>query len=134
MKPATILFHITAAWIFLQLVLGALLVFGYIDTTVHIIDGIIVLGLAVATMVVTILSKPRYRPSMLLSSILVVLIVVQGILGFIAFNNNAVVVVHFTNAMIIYALAVMGVFYSRQWSKMSQNTVQAPEVSGPTKS
>jgi heme A synthase len=133
MKPAAILFHVTAAWIFLQLILGALLVFGYIDPTVHIIDGLIVFGLAVATMVVTLLSKPRYRPSMLFSIILVVLILIQGVLGFIAFHSDAVVVVHFTNAMIIYAIAVVGVFYSRQWSKMSQSSVQSQQISGATK-
>src|SRR5487761_1752292 len=108
MKAGAILFHATAAIIFFQLVLGALLVFNFLDPALHVIDGVIVFGLAVATMVVNLLSKPRFRTTRVISIALVALILLQGILGFIAFSSNAIVVVHFTNAMIIYALAVVG--------------------------
>ncbi|MDA4127869.1 MAG: hypothetical protein OK422_00155 [Thaumarchaeota archaeon] len=123
MKAAAILFHATAAIIFFQLVLGALFVFGFLDSAVHVIDGIIVFGLAVSNLVATVFSKPRFRPTLVTSAVLVALIFLQGFLGFAAFESNAVVVVHFTNAMIIYGLAVLGVFYARAWNKLTVGSV-----------
>jgi hypothetical protein len=123
MKAATILFHLTAAIVFLQLVLGALFVFSFLDASVHIIDGIVLFGIAVANLVATVLSKPRFGPTLIVSALLAALIFLQGLLGFVAFESNAVVVVHFTNALVIYGLAVAGVIYSRSWNKMNPGPV-----------
>ena len=119
MRVAAILFHASAVVIFLQLFLGAMLVFNFLDARTHIFGGLIVLGLAAATMVVTVRSKPRGRPTTIISVALVVLIVFQGLLGFAAFGSDVIVVVHFVNAMIIYALAVLGMFYARAWNKLN---------------
>lgn len=123
MKSAAILFHVTAAVTFVQLVLGALLVFNFLlDPTIHIITGLAILGLAIATMVVCVRAKPPNRQMKNVSITLAAVLALQAVLGvlILATSSNGVVVIHFTNAMIVYALAVVGVIYARAWNKTAE--------------
>jgi heme A synthase len=121
LKPAVVLFYVTGAMIFLQLLTGGLRIFGFLDESAHITAGFITFFLAIITLVAAALTKPRYRPAISISALLVVLILVQGLLGFDFLNTNdsAVIFVHFTNALIIYGLAISGVFMAMRWSKMT---------------
>ena len=114
------LFHVTAA-IFVQLLLGGLFVLNFIGGEAHIYVGVIVGILALATMILALISKPKYDAFRLSSIVLFVLIVLQGALGFSAFNseiNDQLVFVHFVNAMLIYGIAIAGVFYAVRWNRM----------------
>ena len=62
MKPGPLLFRVTAAVVFLQLILGGLLTFNFISPEPHIILGFIVFIIAIATMIVALVSKPAFRP------------------------------------------------------------------------
>jgi uncharacterized protein involved in response to NO len=120
MRLGAALFGVTSAVIFLQLITGALRLFGFIDTTTHIAAGEITFGFALITMSVALVSKPSFRPVKTLSIALVVLIVVQAFLGlaFLATSSTAIILVHFTNALLIYSIGIVGVFYAMQWNKM----------------
>ena len=72
---------ITTAVIFLQLLLGGLLTFNFISADIHIVVGLVVFILAIATMIVVIVTKPRLRMLLITSIALVLLIILQLILG-----------------------------------------------------
>jgi heme A synthase len=65
-----------------------------------------------------------------MSAVLVVLVFIQGILGFSYLNsgNPDVIFVHFANALIIYGLAVSMVFFAMRWSKMASPAPQQPQT------
>jgi hypothetical protein len=120
MRLGAALFCVTSAVIFLQLVTGGLRLFGIIDTTAHIATGEITFGFALATMSVALVSKPSFRPVRTLSVALVVLIVVQAFLGlaFLATSSTAIILIHFTNALLIYGIGIVAVFYALKWNGM----------------
>jgi len=127
LKPAIVLFYIMGAMIFLQLLTGGLRVFGFIDESTHIGTAIVTFILAIITLVAAALTKPRHKPALSISALLVVLILIQGLLGFSFLNNNDQIIsnsngtifVHFANALIIYGLAISGVFMAMRWNKMT---------------
>ncbi|MDA4124764.1 MAG: hypothetical protein OK438_04845 [Thaumarchaeota archaeon] len=127
MKPAVVLFFVTGAMIFLQLLIGGLRVFGFIDEGTHIGTGILTFILAIITLVAAALTKPRYRPAISMSVLLVILIFVQGLLGFsfldannaIVSNSGGLIFVHFANALVIYGLAISMAFIALRWNKIT---------------
>ncbi|MDG6906433.1 MAG: hypothetical protein JRN20_11675 [Nitrososphaerota archaeon] len=123
MKSRSLLFEITTAIIFLQLLLGGLLTFNFINAGVHIATGIIVLILAAGTMGVCLVEKPKSKPLQITSVLMVILIVFQVILGFDTLRTNSQIVacVHFLNAMLIYGAAVSGTFIT---IRLDRGTVQ----------
>lgn len=111
MKVLLNLFRITSIVIFLQLIVGGLLTFGFITATYHIVMGLIVFALAIATMVTALRSKDaNVRVLRMLSSGLVALIVVQIILGFETLDtgSNALAWIHLVVALGIYGMSVSG--------------------------
>ncbi len=105
------LFRITSAAIFVQLLLGGLLTFNFITSTLHIIVGFIVFALAIATMVVALRSKNvQERVLQMMSTGLVALIVVQIILGFETLESGSPVLawIHFVVALGIYGMSAAG--------------------------
>jgi heme A synthase len=124
LKPAVVLFYVTGAVIFLQLVSGGLRIFGFVDESTHIAIGFITFIIAVITLVAAASTKPRYRPAISMSALLVVLILIQGLLGFdyLGTNSLGVIFVHFANALVIYGLAVSSVFMAMRWNKMTAAT------------
>jgi predicted membrane protein len=129
MKPGPLLFGITAIVIFLQLILGGLLTFNFISPEPHIILGFIVFILAIATMVVTLVSKPAFRPVRIVSIGLVFLIVVQIILGFATLDSGSQLIafVHFLNALVIYGATMGGIFLAMRWSSMAKGASHKAE-------
>jgi heme A synthase len=130
MKIVPNLFRITSAVIFIQLLLGGLLTFSFIDPTAHIITGFIVFILAVATMVVVFTSKPSFPPLRGISIGMVALIIIQIILGFEILrsgNGGSQILpwVHFAVAMGIYGMAVAGSFMAFTWSNMARAHVSS---------
>ncbi len=107
-------FRITSLLVFLQIALGGLLTFSFIDALPHIITGFVVLVFAIATLVMAQRLKPPFRPLQGLSIGLVLLVVVQIILGFttLSTGNQVIAWVHLLVAMAIYGMAIAGTFMS----------------------
>ncbi len=121
MKVGPLLFDVTAVVVFLQIALGGLLTFNFISATTHVIFGFVLLVVAIATMIVALVSKPSFKPVKIVSIIMVVLIFVQGILGFSTLNSGSQLVawIHLVNAMVIYGAAISGTFLAIRWNAMS---------------
>lgn len=119
MKPAPTLFHLTAGLVFLQVLIGGLAVLGYLDTGVHITVGYVTFALALATLAGTQLIRPRYRPASAVAALLVLLLALQGALGYawLDSKDDAIIAVHFANAMVIYGLSVAGAFIAVRWNR-----------------
>jgi len=123
MRPRLILFRVTSLVVFLQLLLGGLLTFNFISPELHIINGFIVFGLAVATLVVSLVSKPSFKPVQGIASGMVILILIQIALGFATLNsgNQFLAWVHFAVATGIYGMAVAGTFLAMRWDQMTMH-------------
>ncbi len=121
MKAAPLLFRLTGIVVFVQLLLGGLLTFAFISALPHIIVGFAVFILAIGTMIASLIAKPSFRPMKAVSIALVVLILVQIILGFVALGSGSPAIgwVHFVNAMAIYGAAISGTFTAMRWNHMA---------------
>jgi hypothetical protein len=127
MKAAPLLFRLTGIVVFVQLLLGGLLTFAFITALPHIIVGFAVFILAIATMVVSLVAKPSFRPMKAVSVAMVVLILFQIILGFVALGSGGAAVgwLHFANAMAIYGAAISGTFTAMRWNHMAAAAAEA---------
>ena len=121
MKAAPLLFRLTGIVVFVQLLLGGLLTFAFITALPHIIVGFAVFILAFGTMIASLVAKPSFRPMKAVSIALVVLLLVQIILGFVALGSGSPAIgwVHFVNAMAIYGTAILGTFTAMRWNHMA---------------
>lgn len=130
MKAGVALFRLTAIMVFLQLLLGGLLTFNFISPELHIINGFIVFGLAIAALVVSLVSKPSFRPAQRLAAAMVVLILVQIALGFVTLNSGsqALAWVHFTVATGIYGMAIAGTFMAFRWDQITRGRTTPPDA------
>ncbi len=106
----TLLFTLTGVAIFIQMALGGLVTFGYLDTSAHTVMGVVVLALALLTFVTAWRLNPRPRTLAAIAVQLVIFIVIQGALGFAAEDtgNNIISWVHLLNAVGIVGLVVAG--------------------------
>jgi heme A synthase len=125
MKLIPNLFRITSLVIFLQLLLGGLLTFGFITPTAHIITGFIVFTLAIATMIIVLRTKPVFMPLRGISIGMVALIIIQIILGFETLSSRSQILawVHFAVAMGIYGMAVAGSAMAFSWNNVTRDHV-----------
>jgi hypothetical protein len=120
LKPAAVMFYITGVVVFIQVVTGGLRVFGFIDESTHITAGLLTFVLALIALIVVAVSKPRYRPAIGNAGGVVVLVAIQGFLGF-AFldtNNFAIIMVHYVNALLIFGAAIGLVFNAMRMDRM----------------
>jgi heme A synthase len=130
MRAGPLLFRVTAIVVFLQLLLGGLLTFGFVSAAAHIILGFLVFILAIATMVVTFVSKPSFRPIQVMSTLLVVLILAQIILGFATLGTGSAAIawIHFVNSLAIYGIAVSGAFMAMRWNHIDRTVATARDA------
>ncbi len=121
MKAGPVLFRTTAIVIFIQLALGGLLTFDFINATAHIITGFIVLILAIVTMTLAITSKPVFKPIRTMSIVLVMLLLIQILLGFATlWGSGFLAWIHFLTAMAIYGLVVSSSVIAVRWDQMAR--------------
>ncbi len=116
-------FRLTSLLVFLQIALGGLLTFSFIEPLPHIITGFIVLAFAIVALGMAQRLKPPFRPLQGLSVGLVLLIVVQIILGFttLSTGNQVVAWVHLLVAMGIYGMVIAGTFMSMRLDYRSRD-------------
>jgi heme A synthase len=119
MKAGPALFRVTAAVLAVQLLLGGLLTFGFISAGIHIVVGFLLFILAIATMVAWFVTKPPFRPMRVVTSVIVILILLQIILGFATLNSGsqAIAFVHFVNALAIFGATISGTFMAMRWER-----------------
>lgn len=122
MVKVSLLFRVTGIAVFIQLAMGGLVTFGYLDSGAHIAMGVIVLVLALVTLLSAARTSPRPGPLVGLAAGIVVDVVIQGGLGFAALDlgNDVVSWVHFLNALAIYGMSVAGSVLSSRTVGMGQ--------------
>jgi len=128
MRIAT-LFRLTAGATFVQIALGGLVTFGFIDPLAHIAIGLVVFALAVATAIVALRSKASDRQLKEVSGALIAALVIQIILGFttLAINSNLVAWIHLLLGVIIYAIALTGMSFAARQEYMSAGRPKAEQ-------
>ena len=116
------LFRIIGAVLFVQLALGGLVTFGYLDWTVHMGWGIVLGVMAVVTLIFVARMPSKPKRLLGLTVGIGVDILIQGLLGFAAQNtgNNAISWVHFLNSLAIYGMTLTGTFMAMAASRMAQ--------------
>lgn len=122
MKAGPLLFRITGVAVFLQILLGGLLTFDFISPAPHIVVGLLVFVLAIATMVLAFVAKPSFKPPLALAAALVALVLIQIFLGFatLGTGSSLLALIHFVNAMAIYGVSIAGTFVSMRWDRMAR--------------
>jgi len=135
MKAGLVLLRVTAAVLGLQLLLGGLLTFGFISSGAHVLVGFILLILAVATTAAWFVTKPSFRPMKAVTSVIVVLMLLQVILGESTLNSgdHVVAFLHFVNALAIFGATVSGSFLAMRWERIMQAAAseQRPGAGAP---
>ena len=111
----------------IQLALGGLVTFDFLDPSVHIIWGIVLGALAVVKLAYVLRTPGRPRPLVGVSIGIGVDILVQALLGFAVLGtssnanlSNGIAWVHFLNALAIFAMTLLGTFMAMAGVRMSQ--------------
>lgn len=109
MKAAQ-LFRLMGAALGLQLVLGGLLTFGFISPLAHIVVGLVLFAIAIATMAACIFAKPVHKALRRVSVLIVLLLLLQIVLGFATLGSGSEVVAffHFLVALVIFGATISG--------------------------
>lgn len=118
MKPVAYIYPFTALVIFLQAITGAATVLNFYGFGAHLISGLVVAVLALVSTLVAFVNKPKYNALRYSSLVLFLLVLLQGGLGFMAQTSDPLVVVHFTNALIILGTSIAITFYAFRWGRM----------------
>ncbi|MDE1853762.1 MAG: hypothetical protein KGI38_08465 [Thaumarchaeota archaeon] len=115
-----LLFRITGIALFIQLAIGGLVTFGYIDSFVHIIWGVVLGVLALVTLAFVFRMQSRPKQLVGLTIGIGVDILLQGLLGFAALGtgSNVISFVHFLNALAIYGMTLAGTFMAMRAGHM----------------
>ncbi len=107
-----LVYRITGIAVFVQLALGGLVTFNYLDAGVHVVWGVVVGALVVVALVLALRLKPRPKQLVGITVGLGADMVLQAILGFAAMGtgNDIVAWVHFLNSLAIYGMGVAATF------------------------
>jgi len=118
-KKLFLVFHVTALIVFLQLIMGGLFVFGYVVYRDHLFLGIGVAIMSIISLITALfLAKPRSNSLTYPAVIMFALVVLQGALGFSISHVPWLVMVHYTNALIIFVLSIAMVFNAVKVSRI----------------
>jgi heme A synthase len=117
-----IFYRILGIALFIQMALGGLVTFGYIDAGAHIIWGVVLGVLALVTLVLVfrLPSKPKGLVGITFG--IGVDVLLQALLGFAAIDmgSDALSWVHFLNALAIFGMTIAATFMAMQASRMVQ--------------
>lgn len=108
-------FWVTGLALGIQVALGGLVTFGFLDTSVHIIWGVILGVLAIVALVTVARMSPRPKRLFGITVGIGVDILVQALVGFAVLGtssnatlSNGIAWVHLLNAFAIFAMSMMG--------------------------
>lgn len=114
----SLVYRALGAAVGLQLAIGGLVTFDYIDSGAHIAMGIIVGMLTIVALAYTSRTKPRSRPLLGITVGIGVDVVIQALLGFASLDTQTsngslstiLAYVHFLNALGIFGMALFATF------------------------
>ena len=131
MKRIFLVFHITAAVVFLQLIFGGLFVFGYIPYRDHLFLELGVGLMSIISVVTALfLAKPKSNSLVYPTVFMLALVVLQGALGFSISHVPWLVIVHYINALVIFAISIALVFSAIRISRIGTITPKTPDQTG----
>ena len=108
-----LLFRITGAALGVQVALGGLVTFGFLDPSVHIVWGVVLGALAIVSLVYVARLSPRPKRLFGLTVGIGVDILLQALIGFAALRTSGalsggIAWIHLLNAFAIFAMSIMG--------------------------
>ncbi len=118
MKTVAYIFPVTAFVIFIQAITGAATVLDFFGFDTHMTTGVITGVFVLVSAVVAFAVKPKFNALRYSSLVLLVLVVLQGALGFSAETSDQLVVVHFVIALTLFGIAIATTFYSFRWDRL----------------
>ena len=125
-KRIFLVFHVTAGIVFIQLVLGGLFTFDYATYQEHLFTGVLVGIMSIVSLITALfLAKPRSNSLVIPTVFMLALIALQGALGLSISHVPWLVMVHYTNALIIFALSIVTVLNTVRLSKMPEPAITA---------
>ncbi len=117
MRTIAYIFPITAIVIFIQAATGALTVLNFYDFDSHMYAGYVTGAFALVAAIIAF-TGPKYSAPRYSSLVLLVLVVLQGLLGFSAETSDQLVAVHFVNFLVLFGVSIAMIFYSFRWGRM----------------
>jgi heme A synthase len=70
---------------------------------------------ALVAMILVLRAKTRYSALRYSSVVLFALVVLQGLIGFVA---DTIIGIHFINFLVLYGISIAMVFYAFRWNRM----------------
>ncbi len=115
------MFRLTATVILIQIALGGLVTFSFVDPLIHIVWGVVAGVVALVTAVATLRLKPVDSQLRGVAFGVVGGFVVQVVLGFAALNLSSDVLawVHLVLGVLIYAMALTGMSFAQRREYLS---------------
>ncbi|MDG6953908.1 MAG: hypothetical protein JRN33_02850 [Nitrososphaerota archaeon] len=109
----SLLFRITGAALGVQVALGGLVTFGFLDPSAHIVWGLVLGVLAIVSLVYVARLSPRPKRLFGLTIGIGVDILLQALIGFAALGTSGALSsgiswIHLLNAFAIFAMSIMG--------------------------
>ncbi|MDG6988284.1 MAG: hypothetical protein JRN21_03055 [Nitrososphaerota archaeon] len=109
----SLLFRITGAALAVQVALGGLVSFGFLDSSAHIVWGVVLGVLAIVSLVYVARMSPRPKRLFGLTIGIGVDILLQALIGFAVLRtsgalSSGIAWVHLLNAFAVFAMAIMG--------------------------
>ncbi len=124
MKTVAYIFPVTALVIFIQAITGAATVLDFFNFDTHMAIGVVTGVFVLLATIIAFAVKPKYGALRYSSLVLLVLVVLQGMLGFSAETSDQLVVSHFVIALTLFGISIATVFYSFRWGRIG--AVAAP--------
>lgn len=122
---STTMFRIMGPALGIQLALGGLVTFDFLDSGAHIVWGVVLGVLALVTLVTVMRTPGRPKRLMTLSIGIGVDILLQALLGFAALGTSGntsagIAWVHLLNAFAIFAMTIMATGMAMMGARMGQ--------------
>ena len=112
MKPARMLANIVGPMLFVQVILGGSSVLLGLDIIYHLVWGLLAFVGLVATTLLGARDFGRGSNMVKVGIAAILVFVLQGALGFVAFGSDVVVVVHLANAFILGILVTYFIIFA----------------------
>ncbi|MDG6985290.1 MAG: hypothetical protein JRM73_00900 [Nitrososphaerota archaeon] len=123
-------YRITGIALAIQVAIGGLVTFGFLDASAHIVWGVIVGVLAVLTLATVAMMKPRPKRLFGITVGIGVDILIQALTGFAVLGtssnttlSNGIAWLHLLNAFALFAMSFAGMGMATMASRMTQGTV-----------
>ena len=130
MRPSRILSNLLGMMLFVQVVLGGIAVFNYLDVTYHVVWGAITFVVLIVAVVYAARELGTKSALFRVGIASMADYIVQIALGFtaIALNSDVVVVVHLTNAFLLGVLVTYLISFADSADKAAALVGRAPMV------